>query len=50
MDNAEEVVRLLERCEYSVYFDVDNLSEVAEEMVTEGYFGPIPSSLSCYID
>ncbi|MED3499083.1 antirestriction protein ArdA [Brevibacillus agri] len=50
LDNLQEVVRLLERGDYSAYFDVDNLCDVAEEMVDAGYFGPIPPSISCYID
>lgn len=50
MDNVEEVVRLLESGDYSVYFDVDNLCDVAAEMVDEGYLGPIASSISSYID
>lgn len=50
VDNVEEVVRLLESGDYSVYFDVDNLCDVAAEMIDEGYFGPITPSLSCYID
>ncbi|WP_237899470.1 antirestriction protein ArdA [Brevibacillus brevis] len=29
---------------------MNNLWDVAEEMVDEGYFGPIPLSISCYLD
>ncbi|WP_432775644.1 antirestriction protein ArdA [Brevibacillus gelatini] len=50
VDNVEEVVRLLESGDYSAYFDVDNLCDVAAEMVDEGCFGSVPSSLSYYID
>lgn len=50
LDNVDEVVRLLESGDYSVYFDVGNLCDVAADMVDEGYFSPIPPSLSCYID
>lgn len=50
VDNVEEVVRLLESGDYSAYFDVDNLCDVAAEMVDEGCFGSVPSSLVCYID
>lgn len=50
LDNVDEVVRLLESGDYSVYFDVGNLCDVAANMVDEGYFGPIPPSISCYID
>ncbi|WP_134686496.1 antirestriction protein ArdA [Brevibacillus migulae] len=50
MDNVGEVVRLLENGDYSVYLNVDNLCDVAAEMVDEGYFGSVPPSLSQYID
>ncbi|MGG1660918.1 antirestriction protein ArdA [Brevibacillus sp. NRS-1366] len=50
MDDVDDVVRLLESGDYSLYFDVDNLLDVAADMVDGGYFGPIPPSLSCYID
>lgn len=50
LDNVDEVVRQLESGDYSVYFDVDNLSDVAANMVDEGYFGPIPTPIACYID
>ncbi|MCM3623992.1 antirestriction protein ArdA [Brevibacillus borstelensis] len=50
LDNMDEVVGLLESGDYCVYFNVDNLCDVASDMIDEGYFGPIPSSLSSYID
>lgn len=50
MDNIDEVIRLLESRDYSVYFEVDNLCDVAVDMIDEGYFVPIPTSIACYID
>ncbi|MFI8713230.1 antirestriction protein ArdA [Brevibacillus brevis] len=44
MDSVEEVIRLLENGDNSVYFDVDNLCDVVEAMIEEGCFGPVPPS------
>lgn len=50
MDNVEEVVRLLENGDYTAYLGVDNLHDVAAEMIVEGYFGSVPPTLSRYIN
>ncbi|MED1646105.1 antirestriction protein ArdA [Brevibacillus agri] len=50
LDNVDEVVRQLENGDFSVYFDVNSLCDVAANMVDECYFGPIPPSLASYID
>ncbi|NTZ20474.1 antirestriction protein ArdA [Paenibacillus sp. JMULE4] len=50
LDNRNEVICVLEGGDYSVFYGVDDLADVAEQMVEEGFYGPVPPSLASYID
>ena len=49
--NIEEVLRIVEGGNYTIWNDCINMADVAQTMVEEcEYFGNIPEQLQCYID
>lgn len=50
LGDREEMMRVLSSGDYSVYYDVDELSDVAMQMIDEGMYGTVPTSLAPYID
>ncbi|MFD1956718.1 antirestriction protein ArdA [Paenibacillus thailandensis] len=48
--NHDEVIQALQAGEFIVYYDIDDLADVAEQMVEEGLFGHVPPSLMPYLD
>lgn len=48
--DREEIIRILSSGDYSVYYDVDDLSDVAKQMVDEGLYDTAPASMASYID
>lgn len=49
LSERDEVIQALAG-EFSVYFDMEDLTDVANQMVEEGLFGPVPPSLMPYLD
>ncbi|GAB2716760.1 antirestriction protein ArdA [Paenibacillus macerans] len=50
LGNRDEVIQALQAGEFIVYYDIDDLTDVAEQMAEEGLFGHVPPSLMPYLD
>lgn len=48
--DRDEIIRILSSGDYSVYYGVDDLSDVAKQMVDEGLYDTVPASMAPYID
>ncbi|WP_174351606.1 antirestriction protein ArdA [Paenibacillus sp. JMULE4] len=49
-DNADQVIRILNGGQFRVYYDVDNLYDVADAMVRAGLYGRVPVALRRFLD
>lgn len=48
--SLEDVLKVLQSGEYSCYYDMESMHDVAYELVEEGLYGTIPDSIKSYID
>jgi hypothetical protein len=49
-EGVDQVIHILKGGHYIVYYDVDCLRDVADDLVQSGYYGRIPAAAKRYID